>query len=94
MFNIVEKRKIWFTISSIFVIASVLSLSLWGLSLGIDFTGGTIIEYRSSASIGEEEIKDAFDKTHQTFPKTCFILRYPKASFLSHLTFRLWLDDI
>lgn len=42
--NIVSKRKIFFLISVILLAASTLSLSLWGLNLGIDFTGGSLVE--------------------------------------------------
>ena len=44
MFKIIQKRKIFFTISSILVLASILSLIIWGLNLGIDFTGGSLLE--------------------------------------------------
>jgi preprotein translocase subunit SecF len=42
--NIVSHRKIYFTISATLLIASALSLSFFGLRLGIDFTGGTLME--------------------------------------------------
>ncbi|MCX6715416.1 MAG: protein translocase subunit SecF [Candidatus Taylorbacteria bacterium] len=41
---VVKYRKIFYTISSILVIASLISLFTWGLLPGIDFTGGTLIE--------------------------------------------------
>jgi len=42
--QIISNRKIWFTISGILVLASIAVLVLWRLNLGIDFTGGTILE--------------------------------------------------
>lgn len=42
--NIVSKRKIFFSISGILLIASVLGFVFWGLNLGIDFTGGSLLE--------------------------------------------------
>ena len=42
--QIVSHRKIYFSISIILVLASLVSLLLWGLNLGIDFSGGTLIE--------------------------------------------------
>jgi len=42
--NILGKRKIWYLISGIFLIASIASLSVWRLKPGIDFAGGTLWE--------------------------------------------------
>lgn len=44
MLNIIQKRKIWFIFSGIVIIVGIISLGLWGLKLGIDFTGGTLTE--------------------------------------------------
>lgn len=41
---VVKYRKIFYTFSAILVIASFLSLIVWGLLPGIDFTGGTLVE--------------------------------------------------
>ena len=42
--QIVSRRKIYFSISLMLVLASLVSLLLWGLNLGIDFSGGTLME--------------------------------------------------
>lgn len=54
--QIISHRKIWFTISGILVLASIVIFILWRLNLGIDFTGGTIleIEYNAQRLSGEE----------------------------------------
>lgn len=44
MLNIIGKRKIFYTISTVFIAASVVVLLLWGLKFGIDFKGGSILE--------------------------------------------------
>lgn len=44
MYNIVKTRYIWFTVSAILMVASIVVLSIWGLNLGIDFTGGTLMQ--------------------------------------------------
>lgn len=41
---IVQHRKIWYTLSAIFLVASVGAVALWGLKFGIDFTGGSLME--------------------------------------------------
>ena len=42
--NIMKYRKIWFGISLLIIIPGVISIALWGLRLGIDFTGGSLME--------------------------------------------------
>jgi preprotein translocase subunit SecF len=44
MYQIIQKRKIWLTLSSIVVALSIVALSTWGLKFGIDFTGGSLLE--------------------------------------------------
>ena len=39
-FNIVENRKRWYSISAVFIIASMAALGFQGLHLGIEFKGG------------------------------------------------------
>ena len=41
---IVNHRKFFYTFSTILVIASILAICIWGLDLGIDFKGGTLVE--------------------------------------------------
>lgn len=44
MYNIIAKKKIWFGFSGLMVLISVVALFVWGLRLGIDFTGGSLLE--------------------------------------------------
>jgi preprotein translocase subunit SecF len=44
MYNIISKSKIWLSISGLLIAASIIALSMWGLRLGIDFTGGSLLE--------------------------------------------------
>lgn len=41
---VVNYRKLFYAFSGILVIASIVSLCVWGLKPGIDFTGGTLIQ--------------------------------------------------
>ncbi len=41
---IMKLRTIWLSIAGALVVLSIIFLSLWGLRLGIDFTGGSIID--------------------------------------------------
>ena len=43
-FSFVKSRNIWFAFSGLLVVLSIAALSVWGLQLGIDFTGGSMLE--------------------------------------------------
>ncbi len=43
---VVKNRKIFYAISAILFFVSVLSITIWGLNLGIDFRGGSILEIK------------------------------------------------
>lgn len=47
--NIIGKRKIWYTISLLLIVPGMISLVLFGLKLGIDFTGGALLEVKGAA---------------------------------------------
>lgn len=60
-FNIIGKRKIYFIFSSVLVLASLVSLIIFGLKPGIDFTGGSLIKINFSETRPTlEEIKISF----------------------------------
>ncbi|MCH7759395.1 protein translocase subunit SecF [Patescibacteria group bacterium] len=44
MFDFVSHRRIFFTISGVLIVVSILALIFFGLKLGIDFTGGSMME--------------------------------------------------
>lgn len=44
MLQIIQKRKYAYALSAIFTGASIILIALWGLRLGIDFKGGTLME--------------------------------------------------
>ena len=47
----IKYRKLFYTIASLVVIASIVFVSMWGLKLGIDFTGGTLWEMEFSGNL-------------------------------------------
>jgi preprotein translocase subunit SecF len=60
MLKIIQKRKIWFSIAIILSVASIASLFMWKLNLGIDFTGGSLMElsFANNNRPGVTEIQD------------------------------------
>lgn len=43
-FDVIKHHRWWFTLSSLLVIASLVSIFVRGFNFGIDYTGGTIVE--------------------------------------------------
>ena len=57
--DIIGKTKVWLGISSLLVLAAIISLAIFGLNLSIEFTGGSLMEIQSeSATI--EQIEEVF----------------------------------
>ena len=57
MFDIVGRRKWAYVVSAIIIVPSILSLIIFRLQPGIDFSGGTIYELRFESAPPAEEIK-------------------------------------
>lgn len=64
---VINNRKLFYSFSGILVIASIVSLLIWGLNPGIDFSGGTLIDasYATSrpAQADLEQALHAIDPT-------------------------------
>lgn len=59
MFNTLKYYKLWFTISGLILLFGIISLSLYGLKLGIDFKGGSQMELQFSQSFDVGKIQNA-----------------------------------
>jgi preprotein translocase subunit SecF len=57
-FNIIQRRRRWFVLSGSAILVSIIALVLLGLNYSIDFTGGTLIEYRLSNDVTVEQVRD------------------------------------
>jgi len=63
IYRIIQRRKIFLTISGLFIAASIAALSVWGLNFGIDFTGGSLLEveyqnYQPTITEIQDSLKD------------------------------------
>ena len=57
---VIKYRKIWFLISGLLVLASIICLALWQLNFGIDFKGGSLAEIEwVDSRPNNQEIQDA-----------------------------------
>lgn len=55
--NIMGRRKIWFAISLLVLIPGIISLLMQGLNLGIDFTGGSMIQVQFEKPATVEQVR-------------------------------------
>ncbi|MFW6294451.1 MAG: protein translocase subunit SecF [Halanaerobium sp.] len=60
--DILGKRKIWYTISLAVIAIGLLFLLINGLNLGIDFKGGTLMEFNFSDDVTTEDIRGVLEK--------------------------------
>ena len=57
-FQIVQRRRRWAILSGTLITISILALVFRGLNYSIDFTGGSLIEYRMVDAVTAEQVRD------------------------------------
>lgn len=57
-FDIIGKRYWWFLFSALILIPGLISIAVQGFNLGIDFTGGTLIDLKFSRPVTVTEVRD------------------------------------
>jgi preprotein translocase subunit SecF len=61
-FEVIGRRKLWFTISGVIIAIAIASIAIRGFTLGIDFEGGTKLSFkRGDASV--QQVEDVFRKS-------------------------------
>lgn len=55
--DIIENRRWGYLLSLLVIIPGAIALAVWGINLGIDFTGGTLLELRLGREARLEEIR-------------------------------------
>jgi preprotein translocase subunit SecF len=58
-YDFVGRRRLWFTISGVLLLISVVSLFVPGLNFGIDFKGGAVFRVQPSQTVTEAQVRDA-----------------------------------
>lgn len=88
--NVIGYKHIYLTVSGLLVLGSIVSITVWGLKFGIDFTGGSLLEvefleWRPSS----EEIKKSLEPlgivpSVQPSGERGVILRFAEVSEITH----------
>jgi preprotein translocase subunit SecF len=58
-YDFVGRRRLWFTISGVLLLISLVSLFVPGLNFGIDFKGGAVFRVQPAKAVTEAQVRDA-----------------------------------
>lgn len=69
-FNIVGRRKLWYGVTGAIVAIAILSMVIRGFSLGIDFEGGTRVQFPVKGDVETSQVEDVFRDTIGADPQS------------------------
>jgi preprotein translocase subunit SecF len=71
-FPFMHTRRKWYGVSAVAIVASIALLVLHGLNLGIDFTGGVVLQFTYPQAANIEEARGALEKAGHEAMVTSF----------------------
>ncbi len=63
-FDFIARRYWWFALSALIMIFSIISMAVQGFNLGIDFTGGTLLDLKFAQPVTVSQVRDALKDYH------------------------------
>ncbi len=63
-FEIIGKRYLWFLLSALVIVPGLISIVTQGFNLGIDFTGGTLLDLKFSRAVTVAEVREVLKDSH------------------------------
>ena len=100
MINWMKYRIAYFVVSVSMILLGIFGLTLWKLNLGVDFTGGTIIEYSFDKPISTEEVTKNLSEKEipisaiQAVGENRYLFRMPPISTEEKSSLNTSLDEI
>ena len=62
-FDIIGRRYLYFAISLILIVPGIIGLANWGLPLGVDFSGGSLVELQFASELPSlEEVRNIYEE--------------------------------
>ncbi|MFC1710209.1 protein translocase subunit SecF [Patescibacteria group bacterium] len=55
-------KYFYFAISAVMIVISIYSLLTWGLKLGVDFTGGSVLEVKIEGNVSTKDVREAVER--------------------------------
>src|SRR5450755_4950782 len=62
-FPFMHTRKVWYGLSAFLIVASLALVAIRGLNLGVDFTGGVVVETNFPQAPSIEQLRTALAKS-------------------------------
>lgn len=93
MFKIIKRSNLWFIISGSLMALSIVAIAIFGLRLGIDYKGGTVIEFKSTntdkVTIVDSILKEQYSSGYQVKEggDNTVVLRLPVLTAEEHVQF-------
>ena len=80
MYRIIKNSWIWFSFSILLAIISIIAIATFGLKFGIDYKGGTVIQFSSADKNRVDLTKEVLGKEEVLVGKAKIISVQPKLS--------------
>jgi SecD/SecF fusion protein len=61
--DLMGRRRLWLGVSAVAVVLAVAGIGIRGLNLGVEFTGGRLVEYAATAPLSADTARDAVAAT-------------------------------
>ncbi|MBS0614375.1 MAG: protein translocase subunit SecF, partial [Proteobacteria bacterium] len=61
-FPFMRTRKVWYGLSAVLILGSLLLVFIHGLNLGVDFTGGVVVETNFTQAPNTDRLRTALEQ--------------------------------
>ena len=82
MFSIVKNYKMFFAVTVVFIMVGIGSMFMQSFNLGIDFTGGSIIDLKFGSPVSVSQVRDVL-KEHERLCQWFYTLRISQKNYTS-----------